>query len=481
MKFSDKDIQQIESHGLTLDAINTQLHDFETGFPYSDLVRPTTVGDGITDLTPDEINTYINKYDEYAQSHKIVKFVPASGAATRMFKDLFEFLATNTPNKTSDTVLQNLTRFAFYDDLKQFLPRNATDKQIIECLITDAGLNYGKLPKALLAFHKYDYVTRTPLEEHLAEGATYAAANGIVRIHFTVSPEHINGFNGLLARVIPEYEREFGVKYDVTMSTQKPSTDTIAVNPDNTPFRTDDKKLLFRPAGHGALIENLNEIDADIIFIKNIDNICVEQMRDDTDTYKRALAGMLTDIQGKVFAHLNAIDNATANANEIRQFITNTLGADIDANATLADMHKILNRPIRICGMIPCDHDTGGGPFWVRGTDGRISRQIVETAQIDPAKRGDIHGTTHANPVDLICGIRDYRGNKFDLTQFIDPSTAFITDKSAAGRPLRAMERPGLWNGAMAKWTTLFVQTPASTFNPVKTVSDLLAQPHNGK
>lgn len=481
MKFSNTDIQQIESHGLTLDTVNAQLADFERGFPYSDLVRPTTIGDGITELSDEEISTYINKYDDATPQKKIVKFVPASGAATRMFRDLFEFLETNTPNKTSDTVLQNLTRFAFYPDLKQYLPRDATDKQIIECLITDAGLNYGKLPKALLAFHKYDYTTRTALEEHLAEGATYAASNDTVNIHFTVSPEHMNGFNALLARVIPEYSREFGVKYNITMSTQRKSTDTIAVNPDNTLFRTDDKKLLFRPAGHGALIENLNEIDADIVFIKNIDNICVEDLRDVTDTYKRALAGMLIDIQEQIFAHLRAMDAGTANTAVVHDFITHTLGLPLADNATINDMRKILNRPIRICGMIPCDHDTGGGPFWVRDANGATSRQIVETAQIDPAMRGKIHGTTHANPVDLICGVRDYQGNKFDLVKYIDPSAAFITEKSAAGRPLRAMERPGLWNGAMANWTTLFVQVPATTFNPTKYVTDWLQPAHIGK
>ncbi len=481
MKFSDADIQQIESHGLTVDTVTEQLADFARGFPYSDLARPTTVGDGIVRLTDDEIDTYINIYENYIPTHQIVKFVPASGAATRMFKDLFEFLATDTPNKTSDAVLQNLTRFAFYDDLKQILPRDATDRQIIKCLITDAGLNYGKLPKALLAFHKYDYTTRTALEEHLAEGAAYAASGNTVNIHFTVSPEHMGGFTALLARVVPQYSREFGVKYNITMSTQKTSTDTIAVNPDNTPFRTDDKKLLFRPAGHGALIENLNEIDADIIFIKNIDNICVEQMRGDTDTYKRALAGMLIDLQATIFAHLRAIDNGTADINATREFITNDLNLDLAPDATLTDMHKILNRPVRICGMMPCDTDTGGGPFWVRGTDGRLSRQIVETAQIDPSMRGNVGHTTHANPVDLICGVRDYMGSKFDLTKFIDPNAAFITDKSSNGRALRAMERPGLWNGAMADWITLFVETPASTFNPTKYVTDWLNPAHIGK
>ncbi len=439
------------------------------------------MNDGIVELSAHDIAKYTDIYEDYAKSHRVVKFVPASGAATRMFRDLFEFLDSGKPNQTSEAVLQNLNKFAFYDDLKAHLPRNANDAQIIATLITDAGLNYGNRPKALLAFHKYDYTTRTATEEHLAEGAAYATTNGTAHIHFTVSPEHIDGFRELLARIIPQYEREFAVKYNITMSTQKPSTDTIAVNPDNTPFRDKDGKLLFRPAGHGALIENLNDIDADIIFIKNIDNICVEHLRGDTDTYKRALAGMLVDVQEQIFKHLNAIDNGTANIDNVRKFIENELNLPIASDATLADMHKILNRPLRICGMIPCDTDTGGGPFWVRDTDGNISRQIVETAQIAPEKRGKIHGTTHANPVDLICGTRDYMGNKFDLTKYIDPNAAFITEKSSNGREIRAMERPGLWNGAMANWNTIFVQTPANTFNPVKFVTDWLLPAHIGR
>ncbi len=481
MKFSNQDIQQITTHGLTPDTVMHQLETFARGFPYSDLVRPATLGDGIIELSSTDIERYTSIYESAAPTHRIVKFVPASGAATRMFRDLFEFLNTGIPNKTSDTVLQNLTRFAFYRDLRGVLPRDATDKQIIEKLITASGLNYGNLPKALLAFHQYDYTTRTAVAEHLAEGATYATSNNISRIHFTVSPEHMTVFSELLTRIVPEYEREFGVNYEITTSTQKPSTDTIAVNPDNTPFRTDDNKLLFRPAGHGALIENLNEIDADIIFIKNIDNICVEQLRGDTDTYKRALAGMLIDTQDKIFAHLRTIDAGTADANTVREFITRDLGISVPENATLADMHKILNRPIRICGMVKSDGDTGGGPFWARGTDGTISRQIVETAQIAPDKRDILKNSTHFNTVDLVCGTRDYLGNRFDLSKYIDPNAGFITEKSYGGRPLRAMERPGLWNGAMAHWISIFVQTPASTFTPVKTVTDWLQPAHIGK
>lgn len=482
INFSTTDITQIQSHNLTTDTVSQQLEYFKTGFPHADIIAPTTLGNGIVELSDTARDKYIARYSEYkSQNHTIVKFVPASGAASRMFRDLFEFLDTGVLNKTTNTVLENLTKFAFYNDLKQYLPENATDEQIIRCLLTNAGINYGNLPKALLAFHEYECGPRTAIEEHLVEGAMYAATGGVSQIHFTISPEHRHGFDALLARVIPEYENKFGIKYAITMSVQRPSTDTIAVNPDNTPFRADNGNLLFRPAGHGALIENLNEIDADIIFIKNIDNICTEKYRPESDNYKMALAGMLIDIQNKVFTHLRSIDSSTADIDKVREFITSDLAIPVTDNATLDEMYKILNRPIRICGMIKSDGDTGGGPFWTRDATGNISRQIVETAQIAPDKRDVIKASTHFNSVDLVCGIRDYMGNKFDLTEFIDPSTAFITEKSAFGRPLRAMERPGLWNGAMAHWTSIFVQTPAITFNPVKTITDLLNTAHSGK
>ena len=292
-KFTPQDIEQIKSHGLTIDAIKQQLHDFASGFPPADIESAATIGNGVLPMLGAE---YVDFYKSHKDNYNIVKFVPASGAATRMFKDLFEFLSTGTMNKTTQTVLDNLEKFAFYDDLKSYLPDNATAHDIIECLITERGLNYGNLPKALLQFHKYDTFNRTALAEHLVEGALYAQSNRMVNIHFTVSPEHKSGFNALLDKILPEYEQKFGVKYNITMSTQKTETDTIAVNLDNTPFRNDDGSLLFRPAGHGALIENLNDIDADIIYIKNIDNICPDNARDDTVYHKMALAGMAMKI-----------------------------------------------------------------------------------------------------------------------------------------------------------------------------------------
>ncbi len=470
--FSESDIKQIENHELTLDIVNRQLRDFETGFPYSDIESAATINHGIRPMLD---NNWVEHYTRNQDKYNIVKFVPASGAATRMFKDLFEYMTTGEMNKTTQLVLENLEQFAFYDDLRATLPENPSNMDIIKHLVTDAGINYGNLPKALLQFHKYDGFNRTALAEHLIEGAQYAKSNDMVNIHFTVSPEHIDGFNTHLAEIIPQYESALSVKYNITMSTQQPSTDTIAVNLDNTPFRTDDGKLLFRPAGHGALIANLNNIDADIIFIKNIDNVCPESARADTIYHKRALAGLAMQIQTQIFDYMRALDNDTADTNEIRNFIDTTLGIKTNADTNVRD---ILNRPLRICGIIKNTGEPGGGPFWVRDKNGLLGLQIVEPAQIAPdnidiLKRGEFF-----SPTDIVCMPRDYMGNRFNLLNFIDERAGFISKKSSGGRPLRAMERPGLWNGAMANWNTVFVETPLTTFTPVKVISDLIKPSH---
>jgi hypothetical protein len=395
-----------------------------------------------------------------------------------MFKDLFEFLSTGEMNKTTQTVLDNIKQFAFYDDLRKLLPDTPSAHDIIECLVTERGLNYGNMPKALLKTHKYTDSNRTALAEHLIEGAQYASANGMVRIHFTVSPEHQSGFNDTLAQIIPEYENTFGVKYNVTMSTQKPQTDTIAVNLDNTPFRNDDGTLLFRPAGHGALIENLNDIDADIIYIKNIDNVCPDDARASTILHKKLLAGMAMQIQKQIFDYLHAIDNGTADTNEIRNFINNKLGIKITETT---DVRTILNRPLRVCGIIKNTGEPGGGPFWVGTSDGTVGLQIVEPGQIAPENMHILKNGEFFSPTDLICMPYDYMGKKFNLIDFVDPCAGFISEKSKNGRPLRAIERPGLWNGAMANWNTVFVETPLDTFTPIKVVTDLIKPTHQIK
>lgn len=477
-KFSDSDIQQIISHGLAIDTINKQLSNFETGFPYSDIVSACVINDGAFAYNEEQIDKYIDLYDTKCDKYNIVKFVPASGAATRMFKDLFEFLSSGQMNQTTKTVLDNIKRFAFWNDLEKVLPENSTDTDKINYLINECGLNYGNLPKGLLQFHKYEAECRTAVAEHLIEGALYACANKTVKIHFTVSPEHIAGFQKLLDKIVPIYEQKFSVRYNISMSVQKKQTDTIAVNMDNTPFRNDDGTLLFRPAGHGALIENLNDIDADVIFIKNIDNVCPDHMRDDTVKYKKLIGGLLIEIQNKIFEYLRALDNKTADLEEITRFIKETLHIEIPGEPSIDKIHAILNRPTRICGIIKNAGAPGGGPFLVRGQDGLISPQIAEPGQIAPENISVLHDGEFFSPTDIICGVRDYKGNKFNLLEYIDETAGFISTKSKNGRNLRAMERPGLWNGAMAKWNTIFVITPSGTFTPAKTIIDLITPDH---
>jgi len=481
MTFSNNDLQQIKSHGLSIDDINQQLQDFKTGFPFCDIVKPAVVGDGIMVIDDDKYNEMANAYEDYAKIHKIVKFVPASGAATRMFKDLFDFMKNNIMNDTVKTTIENIEKFAFWDELKKYLPKDFTPTDIIKNLLTESGLNYGNTPKGLISFHKYIDETKTPVAEHLTEGAQYASSNNNVNIHFTVSHEHKKSFIKLLNVLIPQYEKKYNLKYNIEMSEQKPSTDTIAVNMDNTVFRNLDGTLLFRPSGHGALIENLNDIDADLIFIKNIDNVTLENLRRDTIKYKKILAYVLISLQQKIFQFIRDIDSGMADINKIHEFITKELGTKLQNKTSLNEYRKILNRPLRVCGMVKNTGAPGGGPFWVNGQNGIINLQIVESSQIAPESKDIMNQAEYFNPVDLVCGVRDFNGNKFDLTQYIDKNTGFIAEKSQNGTPLRAMERPGLWNGAMANWNTIFVAVPASTFTPVKVVNDLLNSSHTIK
>ncbi len=479
-KFSDSDIQQIKSHGLTIDMVTKQIADFQKGFPYSNIVSACTTNNGTFNFDAN-IDKYIDLYNSMCSKYKIVKFVPASGAATRMFKDLFEFLSTGSMNKTTQTVLDNIKEFAFWQELEPILPSNSSDTDKIKYLVTECGLNYGNLPKGLLQFHKYKSECRTAVAEHLIEGALYACTNNTVRLHFTVSPEHINGFNELLRKIVPVYEQKFGIKYDISMSVQKQQTDTIAIDTNNIPFRNTDGTLLFRPAGHGALIENLNDIDSDIIFIKNIDNVCTDHMRNDTVKYKKLIGGLLIEIQNKIFQYLHMLDSGNANISEISNFINQTLNITLPATPTAETIRTILNRPIRICGIIKNAGAPGGGPFLVRDTENTISPQIVEPGQIAPEKISILHDGEFFSPTDIVCSTHDYIGNKFNLLEYVDETAGFISTKSKNGQELRAMERPGLWNGAMAKWNTIFVITPSTTFTPAKTIIDLISPDHLAK
>ncbi len=475
--FTEKDFQQIEKRGLTLEAVERQIENFRRGFPFLKVVRAASPGDGVLAVDEARADAAVARYEQAAADLEVVKFVPASGAATRMFKELFEFVNEGKRGKGIDTLIDNIEKFAFWPELKAVLPAGADDRTLVGAIVKE-GLNYGQKPKGLVTFHAYTEGARKAVEEHLVEGATYAASNGRARIHFTVSPEHMAGFESLLAEKVPVYERRFGIHYDISFSVQKPSTDTIAVNPDNTPFRQDDGSLLFRPAGHGALIENLNEIDADIVFIKNIDNVTTDARRGDTVRYKKVLAGVLLELQERAFGYLRVLDAGAADLSEIAAFVEQELCVKLPAGCDAALLRTVLDRPIRVCGMVRNEGEPGGGPFWVANPDGTESLQIAESSQISPEDMPLMQSATHFNPVDLVCGVKNLRGGKFDLRQYTDPSTGFISSKSSGGRELRAQELPGLWNGAMARWNTIFVDVPISTFSPVKVVQDLLRPQH---
>lgn len=477
MSLSVKDIAQIERLGISLSEVQRQIENFRSGFPFLHVCEAASPGNGIMVMEPGEREYYRRVYEKSVSGRRIVKFVPASGAATRMFKDLYEFVNEDKRSAGVDQLIGNLDKFAFYPQLSKILPADADDKLIVNAII-GKGLEYGSKPKALVLFHRYGDISRTALEEHLAEGAQYAAADGKVSIHFTVSSEHRAGFTELLGRVVPYYEQLYGVKYDLSFSEQKRSTDTIAVNPDNTPFRNDDGSLLFRPAGHGALIENLDAIDADIVFIKNIDNVTTEQLRGDTIEYKKILAGLLIDLQQRCYKILRDMDAGEIDVTQVADFVRDALCVKLPEEYYAEMLRSILDRPIRVCGMVRNDGEPGGGPFWVGNPDKTVSLQIAESSQIAPEDKHLMSGATHFNPVDLVCGLRDYKGRKFDLTKYVDPATGFISEKSKDGRRLRAQELPGLWNGAMSRWNTVFVDVPLSTFTPVKVVGDLLRAQH---
>ena len=475
--FTKEDLQQIEQHGLTQAQVEQQIDNFCKGFPYLKIVRAAATGDGVLVMSDEQIAQAEARYDEAASTSKIVKFVPASGAATRMFKELFEYVNDDKRTPGIDRLLDNIEKFAFWPELAEHIMPDSPDEEIVESIVK-TGLCYGAKPKGLVTFHAYADGNRKAVEEHLVEGALYARSGDEVYIHFTVSAEHMDGFKEVLATKQSFYEERFGVKYNVSFSVQKPSTDTIAENPDNTPFRTDEGKLLFRPAGHGALIENLNDIDADIIFVKNIDNVTTDERRGDTVKYKKALAGLLLELQEQAFEYLKVLEVGGADLEPIAKFIEEKLCVKLPEDYNSELLKGVLNRPIRVCGVVRNQGEPGGGPFWVDGGDGTESLQIAESSQIAPEDMHLMQSATHFNPVDLICGVKDSRGGKFDLTQYTDPSTGFISSKSSGGRDLRAQELPGLWNGAMAKWNTVLVEVPITTFSPVKVVQDLLRPEH---
>lgn len=503
---TESDKIYLEEKGISLDQLQKQLNSFKKGFPFLELAAAASVNKGILVVSPEQEQKYLNDWEAYKSTtnKKIVKFVPASGAASRMFKDLFEFLDAPYDVPTSAferAFFQGLSLFAFYDDLDAACLKNEGKhiedlladgkyKTVVENLLKQKGLNYGALPKGLLKFHKYGDVSRTPVEEHLMEGYLYAKTEeGTVDLHFTVSPEHRALFEELISAKKSIFEGKLNVQYNISFSEQKTSTDTIAADANNEPFR-DNGKLLFRPGGHGALIENLNDLEADIVFVKNIDNTVPDKYKETETKYKKVLAGVLVDTQRRIFEYSRLLDTGKYNHDELMEilhFLQNILNIKNPDTKLLEDAELVLylkrklDRPCRVCGMVRNVGEPGGGPFLAVNPDGTISPQILESSQIDlsdPVKKEMFQQGTHFNPVDLVCGIKDYRGRHFNLKDYVDNNTGFISIKSKSGRELKALELPGLWNGAMADWNTIFVEVPIETFNPVKTVNDLLRDNH---
>ena len=503
--FTKEDLAQIQQKGISEAQIESQLESFRKGFDYLKLLRAAAPGEDILVPSADDIDSYVQAWDDYkGEGHTITKFVPASGAASRMFKNMFEFLGADYDEPTTDfekKFFAQIHDFAFFDALNDacFLGEGkgvdaligeGDYKAVVAEMLGADGLNYGQLPKGLLQFHAYDDCAKTPVEEHLTEAALYASSRGQADVHFTVSSEHRELFQDLIDRAVPEAEEKYKITFKVSMSEQKPSTDTIAASMDNTPFRTADGRLLFRPGGHGALIQNLNDLQSDIVFIKNIDNVVPDRLKGDTVKWKQVIAGILVQAQKQAFAYLRLLDSGNfshADLEDMIRFVRHTLGCDKPGLKDMTDadlqvyLHAKLNRPIRVCGVVKNVGEPGGGPFMAYNPDGSASLQILESSQIDqnnPEYVKMFTQGTHFNPVDLVCAIRDYRGNKFNLPAFVDPATGFISYKSKDGKELKALELPGLWNGAMSDWSTIMVEVPLSTFNPVKTVNDLLRPQH---
>jgi hypothetical protein len=519
ISLSEADLKQIEARGMTTEKVISQIERFKVGFPYSMLKRACTVGDGISVLRKGDLNRLGEAFSKAALAWRVMKFVPASGAATRMFKSLLSFdnqidqidekairaeAESHDPDHRAfvDFIL-GIKKFAFYDDLRWAMSKDGLDaedlisrgeyKPILEYLLYSKGLDLAHLPKGLIKFHAYPELetSRTPFQEHLVEAAEYTKdVNHVARVHFTVSPEHEEPIRDHLERVRGLYEKS-GIRLEIGFSPQKPSTDTLAVDLENRPFRGDDGRLVFRPGGHGALLENLKELKADLVFIKNIDNVVPDRLKQETYVYKKALGGYLLEQQKRMFGYLERLSTREAEdryIEEVMEFMRHELsmsppeGMEQRSREDKMDyLTSRLNRPLRVCGMVKNEGEPGGGPFWVEHTDKSTSVQIVESSQVDMEsveQRRVWESSTHFNPVDLVCGVRDYRGKPFDLMKFVDPNTGFISVKSKEGKELKALELPGLWNGSMAYWNTVFVEVPIITFNPVKTVLDLLRKEH---
>ncbi|WP_422349285.1 DUF4301 family protein [Flagellimonas sp.] len=509
INLSQKDLEQLQRKGVSQEKVNNQIATFKAGIPFVNLIKAAVVSDGILQFSEEEQAENIAYFEGTRGDLELLKFVPASGAASRMFKATFNFLDAFDPSKESlesyldstgddamKKFIQGMEALPFYGLIMDRIQGEAASKDeeaylfVKEMLVAD-GLNYGFYPKGLLPFHQYGEVGATPFDEHLKEAALYAKTAGKANLHFTISEQHDAMFKAEHASAGPRVSKNTNTEFNVSYSNQKPSTDTIAVDMENKPFKNSDGSILFRPGGHGALIENLNDQDADIIFIKNIDNVVIDQNLEAVSNSKKMLAGVLKRVQDKAFGYAKQLDEESvsdAERKEIKSFLEKELNVrfeksynGLDSQGQLETLKNKINRPIRVCGMVKNEGEPGGGPFWIKDDQGNVSLQIIESAQIDMANTEQasiLKNSTHFNPVDLVCGVRNYKGEKFNLLEFVDEKQGFITEKTKEGKALKALELPGLWNGAMAFWNTLFVEVPLVTFNPVKTVNDLLKPTH---
>ena len=489
---------QLEKIGISVDEIKKQHNNLVEGFLAARLVKPSTVDDGIISLSEEGKGFYINKYQNSLDDLKVCKFVPASGAASRMFRDLVSEYSNMgigdedlSKYPATKILIESYDKFAFSTELRAQIDSLNNYKEVLKTLLFEPGLNYSNLPKGLIKFHDYIDFQRTAFEEHLVEAKRYIkGANGICRIHFTV-PEDSRDFISNHIKASQVFNKSSELEFDISYSRQDPSTDTVAIDMENNLILDEEGQLLFRPAGHGALLNNLNKIKADIVFIKNIDNVPVEKYLDETENYKKALGGYLLEIREKIINYLNMLDSNEENENvlvEIKDYCREKLFIDIspdfenlDVEEKIEYLHKKLNRPIRICGVVKNEGEPGGGPFWVKDDSGEVSLQIVESAQVDmnsDAQKKIWESSTHFNPVDIVCSVTNYMGEKFNLNKYVDHSAGIVTTKSHAGNRIKALELPGLWNGAMADWITVFIEVPLITFTPVKTVFDLLRIEH---
>lgn len=483
---------EINERGISEEELAQQVMCFVKGSQPVELTKAATIDDGICKVNNLEGNKYANLYNDRQAELTIYKFIPASGMATRMFKKLLEFLNTKKSNPSSTYFFNNLHKFPFYKDVViEFHNQHKSIKKLdtlankllfLDFLLNEKGLSYKNTPKGLIKFHQYDIYNKSAVQEQIDESIEYAIGkDNIVHLHFTVTPAYRDRFENHVRRYI-ETNLDDYVKFKIEFSIQKPNTDTLAVNQDNSPYNDKNGNYLFRAGGHGALIENLNDINADIVFIKNVDNVCHQNHKEETVHYKQILAGVLLNTQDQIFNYLQLLKKNKVNLEEVINFVQKRFYVELCKEKTTAqELFELLNRPIRVCGMILNQGDVGGGPFWVKDEKGKSSLQIIESAQvnIENNEQKDIFlNATHFNPVDIVCGIKDFEGNKFNLNEYVDPETYFITDKSVDGYSIKGLEKPGLWNGAMAKWLNIFIEVPLDTFNPVKSVTDLLNPMH---